>query len=790
MAVKGFEKQNAVKKKQQQKSRTSVQKISDADQAFILTMGEAFTKTDFCRLYHETFGITLAEAKTVFETLVKAKAIQDAPVRRHAKGPAVDCSADVVRLVGNRTGPFKFKSLTMGSPDKIVDKFRADNPYRGLLPDDVVFGRYNAYEMSFEPSLLVERPRRRVIFSVEGNGVLAVEGCGSVIDNKERFTKNKPVAKMRGKLLAAKLTEECCRPFTPVAPLTAVPDGVIGDTDSTQAEISAALERLGVPSVFSAEALGQAQELPDTVDGDKEVLSRVDLRDIGLMTIDGEDARDFDDAVWCTPVKDEAGGWRLLVAIADVSHYVTPECPLDKDAQMRCTSVYFPTRVVPMLPEKLSNGLCSLNPGVDRCALVCDMIVSAEGEVTAYQFYPALIRSKARLTYTSVWEALNGEPEDVLVRGGNLTDIRSLYALFKALFAARQKRGAADFSSAETEIAVDDKTQKILAIRKRDHNDAHRLIEECMLAANVCAADFVSAHKAKCLYRVHDAPALDRLNSLRQALAPFGLQLKGGDKPTPADYAETAQKAALLPAADVVNALLLRSMQRAVYSPVLKPHYGLNYAAYTHFTSPIRRYPDLLVHRTIRAILAGTRYAPVLTEAARSAMSVRMSELASALKNPDEKKAPAKAQKKDKEDQTWQELGLLTSAAERRADEVSRDIVAWMKADYLSHYRGKTFEGVITGANPAGVYVTLTGVFVDGFVHVSRLNPWEFFYYDEAAMCFEGSDTGQVFAIGDQVVVRVIGADTATRRIDFEMVSSASGKSRRKRRSKSRFRDC
>lgn len=786
MQMKAHEKRKHVKPSAEEKARNG---IAMADRAFVLAMGPSFSKTAFTQGYHEAFGVTLSQAKTAFERLLEKQVVAAAHTpRRYTRGPAVADRYDLVRLVGNRTGEFKIKSLSR--PDKIVEGVKCANPEQGLLHGDIVFGAFSGRENVFVPHILVKRVQTEPVCKIGYSNNVCVEGCNSIVVNRMGL---KSVKELKQQFFTVKLDETCCKPFSPLLPLVGSLGRLIGQTDSTQTEIDMTLTRLGIPSEFSEEAMAQAESLPDSVESDKEIAERVDLRDIGLVTIDGEDARDFDDAVWCAPIEGEQGGWRLLVAIADVSHYVKPESALDEDAQQRCTSVYFPTRVVPMLPEKLSNGLCSLNPGVDRCSLVCDMIVSSQGEVTAYQFYPALIRSKARLTYTSVWDALNGEVEDFLVRGGNLADIHNLYALFKALLQARHRRGAADFATAETEIVTDAQTQKIVAIRKRDHNDAHRLIEECMLAANVCAADFVRSHKAKCLYRIHEAPAADRLAGLRMTLGAFGLKLAGGDNPTPADYAKISQQAEKLPAAEVINTLLLRSMQRAVYSPVLQPHYGLNYEAYTHFTSPIRRYPDLLVHRTIRSILNGSSYVPVLTKAPQEMMQARMGELAASQKLDDDcnRKTGSSASRKSKAETAWEVLGLLTSAAERRADDASRDIVAWMKAEYISSYRRKCFEGVITGANPAGVYVTLTGVFVEGFVHVSRLNGWEYFYYDADKMFFEGEFGSERFMIGDKVTVRVFDANTQTRRIDFEMVKNHTdaerGRSNKNKKTKRRF---
>ncbi len=772
-----------------QKARKGGQKQSAAaaDKAFVLAMEAPFFRTAFAQQYREAFKVTHAAAKAAFERLLESGCIEQADDARHfRKGPAFHKQETLVRLVGNRTGDFKFKDL-LKEPDKIVEGVKCVNQASGLLPGDVIFGSYKrSYgTVEFFPEILVQRTLAEVVcggISLAKNFGF-VEGCNSTV-KLERSPENRGEPKSR-QFFTVKLDDACLQPFSNIEPLTGRIARIIGGTDDTQGEIDMTLARLGIPSAFSDEAMQQAASLPDVVDSDREVRERVDLRDIGFVTIDGEDARDFDDAVWCKPAA--GGGWRLLVAIADVSHYVRPQSPLDADAQQRCTSVYFPTRVVPMLPEKLSNGLCSLNPGVDRCTLVCDMLVSAEGVVTAYQFYPALICSKARLTYTSVWAALNGDAADFLVRGGNLTDINNLYALFKALLAQRKKRGAADFATSETEIVTDGQTQKIIAIRKREHNDAHRLIEECMLAANVCAADFVSLNKAQCLYRVHKEPDGARLRSVSDVLKAFGLTLSEKGKPTAADYARVSEEASQLSAAEVINMMLLRSMQRACYSNVKGRHFGLNYDAYTHFTSPIRRYPDLLVHRTIRAILEGGRYEPVLCAEPSEAMLVRMSELLSQEKK---KGAQEKRQKTPAKNSAavWEVLGLLTSSAERRADEAARDVVAWMKADFMSSYTGKAFDGVITGANPAGVYVTLTGFFVEGFVHVSRLGGNDYFHYDEQAMRFEGAYSRQCFNIGDKVQVRVHEVDTGTRRIDFTMLVDYTSRQRKKSSKKSRKR--
>ena len=577
----------------------------------------------------------------------------------------------------------------------------------------------------------------------------------------------------RGKYFEIELNEDSLRPGFHLGGLRGRFVRFLGDQETPKGEILAAASRFGLPTEFSSEALAEAQALPEEVDSAKELEHRVDLRDIAFVTIDGEDAKDFDDAVWCT--RNHDGSWRLLVAIADVSRYVTEQSALDIDAQSRATSAYFPGFVIPMLPEKLSNGLCSLNPDVDRCTMVCDMVVGSDGLVRAYQFYPALIHSKARLTYTSVWNALNGDDADLIKRGGTLADIAELYALYKAFAAARKARGALDFESNETQIVFEPNSFEVAAIVRRDHNDAHRLIEECMLAANTCAADFLIRHKAPCLMRVHDKPAADRLVSLRALLKGYKLSLGGGSKPRAADYNAVIEAVKGKSYADSIRTALLRSMQQAQYSPDNIGHYGLNYEAYAHFTSPIRRYPDLLVHRSIKAILNKTKYVPkiVVNEASMRAadIAVRMLEAQRKTDAAKGRKAPRRGSALD----LWRRLGLICSVAERRADFASRDIESWFKAVYLERYVGKKFSAVITGVLPSGVFVMLKNLFVEGFVHVSTLGD-EYYEYDEARNCFVGSDTGKLFRVGDELSVTVSHVDKASRMIDFYRVKRSRGR--------------
>jgi ribonuclease R len=486
---------------------------------------------------------------------------------------------------------------------------------------------------------------------------------------------------------------------------------VLGHHTDPGMEIEIAVRKFDLPHEFSRKALAQAGAYPDEVRADD---ARRDLRDLHLVTIDGETAKDFDDAVYC---RREKGGWRLWVAIADVSHYVRPGDALDRDARERGTSVYFPRRVIPMLPEKLSNGLCSLNPDVDRLAMACEMVITADGEVSSYEFYPALMRSRARLTYTRVWKELQS--------GRAPEHLETLYEVFKVLLAERNRRGAIDFDTVETRMVFDERG-KIERIVPEARNDAHRLIEECMLAANVCAGNFLARRKQPVLYRVHDVPAADKVAALREFLAELGLALPGGEIPRPMDYARLIERIRKRPDFGLLQTILLRSMKQAQYSPGNVGHFGLAFEAYVHFTSPIRRYPDLLVHRAIKAQLAGRRY----------------------------------------EEKDWEELGRHCSETERRADDASRDVENWLKCYYMRDHVGGTFSGSITGVTPFGLFVTLDDYFVDGLVHISELGR-DYFQFDGARHQLIGERTGKRFRLADRMTVKLVRVDLDTRKIDF-----------------------
>ncbi|MFZ4553641.1 MAG: ribonuclease R [Burkholderiales bacterium] len=499
---------------------------------------------------------------------------------------------------------------------------------------------------------------------------------------------------------------------------------VLGNYGDSGMEIEIALRKHDLPHEFSPAAAEQARKLPAEV-RKTDLRGREDIRQLPLVTIDGETAKDFDDAVWCEP---QGKDFRLIVAIADVSHYVQPGDALDTEAIQRGNSVYFPRRVIPMLPESLSNGLCSLNPHVDRLCMVCDMQISAKGEIIGYRFYPGVMHSQARLTYTRVWDALNaGATDDDTAR--LMPELQNLHQVFRVLLKAREQRGAIDFETTETQILFtpEGRIDRVVPVVR---NDAHRLIEECMLAANVCAADILEKHEHPGLYRIHDGPSPDRLDNLRAFMAEFGFGLGGGEKPSAKDYGKLLAQIRQRPDAGLLQTVMLRSLSQAVYSPDNIGHFGLAYEAYAHFTSPIRRYPDLLVHRAIKAVIKKKRY--------------------------------------DAGD--WNALGNQCSMTERRADEASRDVLNWLKCMFMSDRIGEVFAGTVSAVTGFGIFVTLDDVFIEGLVHISELGT-DYFHFEADKHRLLGERTGKQFRLGDRLTVQVVRADVETTRIDFTLVA-------------------
>ena len=534
---------------------------------------------------------------------------------------------------------------------------------------------------------------------------------------------------------------------------------VLGEHLDPGMEIDVAIRSHGIPYAWPEEVLREAAALADEpTEADKE--GRIDLRDLPFVTIDGEDARDFDDAVYCEQVNTS---WRLWVAIADVAHYVRPGSALDDEAIIRGNSVYFPERVVPMLPEALSNGLCSLKPGVDRLSMICEMEISKSGKLVGHKFYEGLIHSHARLTYTQVGQVLEtGSHPDVDVQ--RVPDLERLHGLYKVLRKARDNRGAIDFETVETRILFDE-NRKISEIVPVHRNDAHKLIEECMLCANVATARFFEACELPILYRVHEGPNEEKMENLRGFLGELGLDLSGGDKPTPNDYQDLLAQVADRDDANVIQTMMLRSLSQAVYQPENKGHFGLNYPGYAHFTSPIRRYPDLLVHRGIRRI--------VRSEIA----SVQVKRTGA---------APIPAQKIFPYDVgAMAQFGEQCSMTERRADDATREVEAWLKCEFLHHRVGEEFDAVVAAVTSFGLFVELSDLYIEGLVHISSL-PGDYYHFDPGKQRLSGERSGRSFNLGDSVRVQVARVSLEDKKIDLELVGSTPRKGAGKNTPKSR----
>ncbi len=516
---------------------------------------------------------------------------------------------------------------------------------------------------------------------------------------------------------------------------------ILGDKMGTSMAVDIALRTHEIPHTWPPQVEKQVADLSEQVP-EAAKKGRVDLRHLPLVTIDGEDARDFDDAVYCE--KKRGGGWRLWVAIADVSYYVRPRTALDDEARSRGTSVYFPSEVVPMLPEVLSNGLCSLNPQVDRLCMVSEMTISASGRLSSFKFYEAVMSSHARLTYTKVWHILQGDQELREQYHPLVKHLQELHALYKVLDQARAERGGIAFETEEAKF-IFNAERRIERVEPTVRNDAHKLIEECMIMANVAAARFVEKHNEPALFRVHDRPSDDHISALRSVLSELGLTLGGGLKPQPKDYATLMDEVSERPDREMLQTMLLRSMKQAIYDPENRGHFGLALASYGHFTSPIRRYPDLSLHRAIKYVLAKEQG------------------------EQKERWTPTGGWHSDLEEML--QLGMHCSMTERRADEATRNVADWLKCDFMQDHVGEVFSGVIASVTGFGFFVRLSNLFIDGLVHVSTLDN-DYYRYDNIGQRLIGESSGMVYRLGDTVEIRVEAVHMDERKIDFALVSS------------------
>jgi ribonuclease R len=573
-------------------------------------------------------------------------------------------------------------------------------------------------------------------------------GIGSIIPDNSRINHdvliapNEKCGALHGQICVAEITSWPTRNLGAKGRIKEV----LGDHMDPGLEIDVAIRSHGIPYLWPDEVQSEAasQEAEPSEDDKKD---RIDLRKLPFVTIDGEDARDFDDAVYCE--KKLTGGWRLWVAIADVSHYVRPHSALDGEAALRGNSVYFPEQVVPMLPEALSNGLCSLKPAVDRLAMICEMTLSRAGNLSDFHFYEGVIHSHARLTYTQVGEVLeHGAHPDV--EKSIVPHLLRLQSLYKVLRKARDKRGAIDFETVETRIMFDE-GRKIEAIVPVHRNDAHKLIEECMLCANVATAQFFIAEELPILYRVHEGPSDQKLENLRGFLGELGLELAGGDKPTSNQYQDLLSQVADRPDAHVIQTMMLRSLSQAVYQPENNGHFGLNYEGYAHFTSPIRRYPDLLVHRGIRHIVRSDKKSKRVLRSKASTI-------------------PAK-QIFPYDVAAMVVMGEQCSVTERRADDATREVEAWLKCEYLQEHVGDEFGGVVAAVTSFGMFVELANIYIEGLVHISSL-PADYYHYDQGKQRLTGERSGRSYNLGDEVRVQVARVDLDDKKIDLELLGS------------------
>ena len=622
------------------------------------------------------------------------------------------------------------------SPEETLDEtddfFLSPREMRALMHGDRIMARVSRIDARGRTEVAVVEVLERQTHQVVGR-YYRESGVAFVIPDNPRLHHDVLIATgatggaISGQIVVADIVEQPSKRNQPVGRVVEV----LGDHMAPGMEIDVAIRSHGIPTDWSDEVLADIERLGSTV-ATEAIADRVDLRDLPLVTIDGADARDFDDAVYC---ENAGNGWKLYVAIADVASYVIPDSALDEEARLRGNSVYFPDRVVPMLPEKLSNGLCSLKPETDRLCVVCEMWIDHTGRVTRSRFREAVMYSHARLTYEKVAEAVIDRDDNSRQTLGPLAEhLDELHALYQCLRAARERRGALEFDSVESHIVLDD-ARRVKRIENRVRNDAHRMIEECMITANVCAARFLARHKMPALYRVHDRPQEEKLAALNEFLQSLGLELDNPEKPEPRHFSALLHGTRERTESALVQTVVLRSLPQALYTPTNVGHFGLALEQYAHFTSPIRRYPDLLVHRAIRHVLSGTK-------AARF---------------------------------EWSGGGLTPigehcSMTERRADDATREVTAWLKCEYMLDKVGEVFQGLVSAVTSFGLFVQLEHVNVEGLLHISALGN-DYYHFDPKRHRLEGERSGNAFGLADRVTVRVARVDLDDRKIDFEMVT-------------------
>ncbi|MFC2543251.1 MAG: ribonuclease R [Aggregatibacter sp.] len=638
-------------------------------------------------------------------------------------------------VIGHREG-FGFLQVEGKKEDFFIPNVQMQKVMHG----DYVLAQPNGFDRKGRPEVRIVRVLEANKKQIVGRFFLE-QGIGYVVPDDSRITRdilipdNARLGARMGQVVVVELHPRTAPFFQPIGKITEV----LGDNMAKGMEVEIAIRKHDIPHSFPSAVEKQlkkwAEEVPEEAKR-----GRVDLRDLPLVTIDGEDARDFDDAVFC---QKQGKGWKLWVAIADVSYYVRPKSALDTEAYNRGNSVYFPNRVVPMLPEKLSNGLCSLNPQVDRLCMVCEITLSAKGKMTDYQFYEAVMNSHARLTYNKVAKILEKDTALCERYASLVPHLQDLHDMYQALVKARRQRGAIEFETIESKF-IFNALGRIERIEPVVRNDAHKIIEECMILANIASANFMAKHQEPALYRIHAVPSEEKLTAFRSFLAECGLSLSGGNKPTPTDYAQLLEQIKPRPDHELIQTMLLRSMSQAVYSADNIGHFGLALEEYAHFTSPIRRYPDLTLHRGIKYLLAKQK--------------------GSKRKTTDTGGYHYQLEEMDV-------FGAHCSSTERRADDATREVADWLKCEYMQDHVGEEFDGVISSVTGFGFFVRLNDLFIDGLVHISGLAN-DYYLFDMPKQRLIGENSGMIFRLGDAVKVRVEAVSLEQKQIDFSLISS------------------
>lgn len=642
----------------------------------------------------------------------------------------VQKQAELIRgtVIGHRDG-FGFLKHSLTEKDYFIPNHQMATVIHGDVVEGTIDGQDRRGRTEFRVNRVIE-PRQDAIvgryYTEQGVGMVIPDDnriCHEIMIDKEHSMDAR-----QGTVVVVDITQ---RPRRRVSPIGKIVE-VLGEHMAPGMEIETALRNFDIPHQWPKGVLASVENLEEQVPEDAK-RGRIDLRQLPLVTIDGEDARDFDDAVYCEAL--DSGGWQLWVAIADVSSYVRPGTALDSEAQNRGNSVYFPEKVIPMLPEQLSNGLCSLNPEVDRLCMVCEMTIDPRGKLKEYQFYEAVMRSHARFTYTKVWHILQGDEELNARYKERVSDLQQLNVLFAALKSARTGRGAIEFETQETKF-VFNAQRKIENIVPLVRNDAHKIIEECMIMANVCAAQYIEKNNAEALFRVHDKPDADRLQTFRNYLREIGVEFTSSEQPTPHEFTNVIKKTEHRMDKELIQTMLLRSMKQAVYDGTNIGHFGLALEAYAHFTSPIRRYPDLIVHRVIKAIINKTNG----NKACKGAKFYSEEEIG--------------------------QLGEQCSTTERRADDATRDVADWLKCEFMQDHVGDVFDGVVASVTNFGLFVRLSEYHIDGLVHITSLAS-DYYRYDDLKQCLVGESYGLSYRLGDPLKVKVAAVNLDERKIDL-----------------------